>query len=146
MCRLLRFKPDAAVSSATGESASDDGYHPVIAPPHSNRGALAGPRVSYSAFRAAFISAWLIVGAGLICVAARIHAGFVLFVCAGVVFAFLGAGLALDSGELSDRMVDEVVSRSGSPGKPQSVTRFGGALLLVIGAGTLILGVVALSQ
>ena len=105
-----------------------------------------GPQVSYSTFRAAFISAWLVVGAGLICVAARIRAGFVLFACAGVVFACLGAMLALNSGELSDRVVDAVVSRSDGAGKPLSVTRFGGTLLLVIGAGMLILGVVALSQ
>ena len=93
------------------------------------------PRVSYSALRAAFIAAWLLVAVGLICTAARVRAGFVLFVCAGVVFSCLGAMLALNSGELSDRMVDEVASRSGSPGKPLSLTRFGGALLLVVGVG-----------
>jgi hypothetical protein len=104
-----------------------------------------GKRLSYSTFRAVFLTAWLLVGAGVICAAARAGVGFVLFVCAGVLLSCLGASLALNSGQLSDRMVDEVMRRSDSAGSSLSMSRFGGTLLFVIGAGLVVFGVIALS-
>jgi hypothetical protein len=105
-----------------------------------------GKRLSYSTFRVVFLTAWLLVGAGVICAGAHAGVGFVLFVCAGVLLAGLGVSLALNAGQLSDRMVDQVVKRSGSAGSSLSMSRFGGTLLLVIGAGLVILGVIALSR
>lgn len=105
-----------------------------------------GRRVSYSAFRTTFIVAWLLVAGAVVCAAAHIRVGFVLLACAGVLLACLGTMLALNSGKLSDRMVEEVVSRWGNAERPLSVSRVGGTMLLVVGCGMAILSVVALSR
>jgi hypothetical protein len=88
----------------------------------------------------------LLVCGAVLCAAAHVRVGFVLLVVAGFLLAALGAALALNFGELSDRMVDEVTSRWSIHGQPLSVTRFGGVLMLVTGAVMVILGIVELAR
>lgn len=102
-----------------------------------------GERISYAGFRTSFVAAWLLILGGVVCAGAHLRVGFVLFVCAGVLLACLGPMLALKSSKLSDRMVEEVVAQWGNTERPLSVSRLGGAVLLLIGCGITILGLIA---
>lgn len=139
----------AVAQSSPGSAGNADastGIRAAISPEDDRKNSKVGGRISYSAFRAIFIAAWLLIAGGVVCAGAHIRVGFILFVFAGVLLAFLGAMLALNSGKLSDRMVEEVAARWGNIGKPLAVSRFGGLLLLLIGFGATILGAIALAR
>jgi hypothetical protein len=99
-------------------------------------------RLSYGAFKALFFLAWLLLAGAVLSVAGHLRAGFLLFVATGLLLSLLGGSLALDLGQLSSRMFEQVGQRWSLRGQPLSMSRFGGIVMLAIGFGCLGIGLI----
>lgn len=72
---------------------------------------MSPPRLSSRWFIAVWVCAWLMSVGGVLSAGAHFRAGFVWFIIAAPLLLFLGLSLAMNVGELSDRMTREVTRR-----------------------------------